>query len=294
MPYLSVEDIEQFHKDGYLRLSGLLSRSEAEGYRQAILGMVPRDLTIPLPWRAAGGRIKPYHHGYGEYENRYGCEDDGIWDTPEFLPLLCNEGLYDVARTLIGTRELRAQDGTIGITLRTDDAEFELGGLHHEPPMTSKKSQPLHVDSGVPADVPNFSFSDAECQAAVIVYLSDVEPGGGGIHVVPGGHRLVQEEAARAGDGGRALHRNWTNISGYPDTVEITGQAGDCIFTHYLMPHAASFNRRPRARTVYFIRYSTMAHPFVTPPAPEPQRYNSLQIAAMSPTARKLLGVEPW
>lgn len=291
---LSNQEVADFNEFGYLRIPGLLSREEAEWYRQLILAMVPRDLTIPFPWRSIAGRIKPYHEGYRDQETRYGYEDDGIWDTPELIPLLCQEGLYEVAKELIGARELRAQDGTIGITLRNDDAGFSVGALPRPDFSHVTLSQPVHIDPSVPEHVDNFTFLPTELQVGGLFYLTDVEPGGGGITVVPGGHRLVQEEAQAASSGGRHLYHNWKDITGFPAPVEVTGEAGDFIMTHYLLPHAASYNRRERARVGYFIRYSRLDHPFYPPPAPGPSRYNGRQLTAMTPLARKLLGVEPW
>lgn len=291
---LSKSDIDEFNENGYLRIRGVMSRSEAERFRSHIIGMIPPDLSIPFPWKSINGRIKPYHEGYGATETRYGHEDDGIWDTPELMPMLCNERLYRCAADLMGTPELRVQDGTIGITLRNDPAVLSAGAQIRDGSRQQILSQPLHIDSSVPENVPNFQFSPAELQVGGCFYLTDVEPNGGGIHVVPGGHKLVERDAREAGDGGRNLHNDWHDISGYPETVEITGEAGDFIMTHYLMPHAASNNRQARTRVAYFIRYSTLNHPFFPPPAPTPSRFNYRQLTAAGETGRKLLGVDSW
>lgn len=292
-PMLSKTDIDDFHEFGYLRIHGVLTRDEAETYRQHILGMVPRDLSMPFPWRSSSGRIKPYHDGYGEQETRYGHEDDGIWDTPELLPMLCHPELYKAAAELMGEAKLRVQDGTIGITLRNDEATFGLGATRVDEGEQSLLSQPLHIDSSVPETVNNFTFTDTELQVGGCFYLTDVEPRGGGIHVVPRGHKLVEEQS-RASANGRALQSYWHDIKDFPETVEVTGEAGDFIMTHYLMPHAASHNRRARTRVAYFIRYSRLDHPFFPPPAPDPRRFNLRQVRAMGDTGRKLLGVEAW
>lgn len=291
---LTKSDLDEFNENGYLRIRGLMSRSEAGHYRNLILGMIPPDFSIPFPWKSISGRIKPYHEGYGDQETRYGHEDDGIWDTPELMPLLCNEGLYQCAQALMGIPEMRVQDGTIGITIRNDPPGFSAGAAGRPQVHENILSQPLHIDSSVPENVPNFLFSPEELQVGGCFYLTDVEPKGGGIHVVPGGHKLVERDATAAGDGGRNLHNDWHTITGYPETVEITGEAGDFIMTHYLMPHAASHNRQERTRVAYFIRYSRLDHPFFPPPPPTASRYNHRQLTAAGPVGRKLLGVDPW
>jgi hypothetical protein len=289
-------DLDEFSENGYLRIRGVLSRADAEYYRNLILAMIPPDLTIPARWSSSGGRIKPYHEGYGEQESRPGHQDNGIWDTPELMPLLCDERLYRCAAALAGTPALRVHDGTIGITMRNDPPRFRGRPAAGEAAGDAEQilSQSLHVDASVPRDAANFTFSPAELQVGGCFYLTDVEPRGGGMHVVPGGHKLVERDARAAGGDGRGLHRGWGAITGYPQTVEVTGEAGDFIMTHYLLPHAASHNRRPRARVAYFVRYSMLDHPFYPPPVPAASRFNDRQRAAAGPLGRQLLGIDPW
>src|SRR5262249_32252610 len=58
-------------------------------------------------------------------------------------------------------------------------------------------------------------------------YFTDVLPTGGGIHVVPGGHRWVEETVRAAGGGlaGRQLFNGWKRVDG-GQTVGGTGEAG--------------------------------------------------------------------
>jgi ectoine hydroxylase-related dioxygenase (phytanoyl-CoA dioxygenase family) len=292
---LTQHQVDDFSENGFLVLKGVLSREEADGFRQKIIDMIPRDLNIPFPWGSSGGRIKPYHEGYREQETRPGHEDDAIWDTPEFLPLLCHQGVYETAAQLIGRPDLRVQDGSIGITLRNDDTSLKAGGRKEGQvgdPSTAM-SQPLHLDPSIPASQDNYTFSPREYQVGAIFYLTDVELHGGGLHVLPGGHRRVQEECA-ADPKGRHRHNDWLNITGWGDTLEVTGEAGDVIISHYLLPHGASHNRRARTRVAYFTRFSCPDHPFYPPPMPSVNRYNVRQLEAMGKTGRMLLGVDPW
>lgn len=265
---LSAREVETFWEQGYVILKRAVSREEAARYRGLILDMVPRDLHIPEPWGINAGRIKPYHSG-GSH----------TFDTPELLPLLCNERLYRAAAQLLRSERLRVSDGSLGITIRNDTGP--------------SLSQNLHLDATVPVDVPNFLFTLEEVQVGGCYYLSDVEPEGGGIHVVPGGHRLV-EEKAKASPHGRTLYKNWKRVDDFPESIEVTGEAGDFAFLHHLMPHAASHNRRPLPRVAQFTRFIREDHPH-NPAQPAPiGRYNEGQLAAMGPLGRRLLGVDPW
>jgi ectoine hydroxylase-related dioxygenase (phytanoyl-CoA dioxygenase family) len=186
---LSETEVETFWEQGYLLIKGVLSRDEAAHYRDHILDMVPRSLHLPEHWHVADGRIKPM-----------ATPGDHTFDTPELLPLWANEKLYHVAAQLLQSPRLRVFDGSLGITLRND--------MHRDTP----RSQTLHIDASVPHDVDNFLFSLQETQVGGCFYFTDVLPDGGGIHVVPGGHRIVEEES-RAVPKGRQLHNGWKQIN---------------------------------------------------------------------------------
>jgi ectoine hydroxylase-related dioxygenase (phytanoyl-CoA dioxygenase family) len=266
---LTDAEVEAFWRDGYLLVRGVLTRDEAERYRQLILGLVPRDLSIPASWSSAHGRIKPFS-----------TPGNHTFDGPDFIPLFQNEKLYAVMAQLLQSPRLRVGDGSIGITLR-NDAQRE-----------SELSQTLHLDASVPTSVDNFLFSLEEVQLGGCYYFTDVLPGGGGIHVVPGGPRIVQEEAEQDPNG-RHLHNEWKQIK-HLQSIEVTGEAGDFALLHHLMPHGASHNRRPTARVAQFFRYVRDDQPHGAGQRPVAGRYNESQINVMTPLGRKLLGVDPW
>jgi ectoine hydroxylase-related dioxygenase (phytanoyl-CoA dioxygenase family) len=277
IPVLSPTDIEQFEFEGYVTIKGILSCGEAAAFRDVILDMVPRNLIFPRNWNVNAGRLKPHHEPEGFATMPF--FDNQAFHTPELLPLLFNEKLYEVAAQLLGTHRLRAWDASVGITLRNDSGP--------------DLSQKVHVDPGVPDDVPNFELSAEEASVGGCYYLTDVESHGGGIHVVPGGHRLV-EEVARQHPDGRQLYKRWRDVDDFPPTVEITGEAGDFIMLHYLMPHAASNNRNPQPRVAQFTRFNREDHRHYPLGLAEPSRYNDLQLQVMTSLGRRLLGVDPW
>lgn len=262
-------EIEHFWEQGYVIVRGALSRDEAEHYRQLIVDMMPRSLDIPESWQVADCRIKPRMPS-GSH----------TFDSPEFIPLFTNQKLYAAAVQLLESPKLRTMDGSIGITLRND--------AHRD----TARSQGLHIDASVPKDVDNFLFTLPEVQVGGCYYFTDVLPEGGGIHVVPGGHRIVEEES-RADPQGRHLHGDWTQIK-HLESIEITGEAGDFALLHHLMPHGASHNRQSTTRVAQFLRYVREDHPHGQgKPAPE-GRYDEAQLAAMGDLGRKLFGVDPW
>lgn len=268
-PVLTDAEVRQFWEEGYVLVKGVISPEEAAFYRDAILDMVPRDLTIPAHWGVSGGRIKPHR-----------LDGSHTIDLPQLMPLYANEKLYRAAAQLHGTHRLRVMDGSIGITLRNDAGP-------------SIRSQGLHLDASVPTDR-EFLFSPEELQIGGCLYFTRVEPQGGGIHVVPGGPRRVEEICRAHGPGARALYNHWKRLDDFGESIEITGDAGDFALLHHLMPHAASHNRRPRPRVAMFLRYLRLDHPH-SPPRPVPEgRYNPEQLSMIPPLGRKLLGLDPW
>ncbi|KQV13804.1 hypothetical protein ASC99_32795 [Kitasatospora sp. Root107] len=272
-PLLSQQEIDTFWRDGYLLVRGVLSRQEAGHYAGLITDLLPRDLRIPEHWEAYDGRFKPFR-----------TPGNQTFDGPEFLPLYQNERLYRLTAELLGHHRLLVRDGSVAITMRNDT------------PHPGELSQDLHIDPAVPEDVDEFLFTSEEVELGGCYYFTDVRPGGGGIHVVPGGHHIVEEQA-RAVPRGRQLHDKWRNIAGL-ETVEVTGEAGDFVLTHHLMPHAASHNRRPEARIAQFFRYARDDQPWGNGDRPGDRpaghHYNDQQTAVMTPLGRRLLGVDPW
>jgi ectoine hydroxylase-related dioxygenase (phytanoyl-CoA dioxygenase family) len=269
---LSEAEVTHFFDQGYVNIKGAVGAQEVTAYARAVLDLLPRDLTIPEDWRANAARFKPYRR------RPDGSSDDCV-DIPELLPLFCNRRLYEVASQLLGSPRVRIYDGSVGITMRNLS-----GG--------SPRSQDLHVDASVPTEVDDFSGAAEELQVGGCLYLTDVRPDGGGIHIVPGGHRWVLETAAANGPGGRHLYQDWKRL---PErkSVEVIGQAGDFAMLHHLMPHAASHNRRPEARLAVFLGYIREDHPYAEHYL-VPRNYSDAQLSALDDLGRRLLGLDPW
>jgi len=237
------------------------------------MDLFPRDLNIPDHWRSLSGRIKPFY-----------TPGNQSFDGPDFIPLWQNPTLYAAMAQILDYPNLLMRDGSIGITLRNDAPDDE--------PL----SHPLHLDAAAPDEVENFLFTAEEVEIGGCYYLTDVEPGGGGVHVVPDGHHIVEAEA-RAVPNGRQLYDRWNNIT-HLKTVEVTAKAGDFVVMHHLMPHAASHNHNSTTRLAFFLRYWRDDAPYKLGERPgDPpvnKTYNDLQLKVMSPLGRKLFGVDPW
>lgn len=269
-PVLSDAEISQFFEQGYVVVHGALTPAETAHFRNLILALMPPDLSIPEHWHAHEGRIKPIY-----------TPGNHTFDTPDLIPLFTNPKLYRAACQLLQSHKLRVLDGSIGLTFRND--------AHRDQPL----SQTLHIDASVPTSVDDFEFSVQELQVGGCYYLTDVEPDGGGIHVVPGGHKIVEQEARAHPGQGRHLHQEWKRIE-HLESVEVTGKAGDFALLHHLMPHGASHNRRPTTRVAQFLRWVREDQTHGAGAKPSAGKYNTHQIEAMGELGRKLFGVDDW
>lgn len=267
---LSDEQIAEFHEQGYVVIRGVLTEEEADRYRQEIRSIIPPTLDIPAGWHCTDGRIKPTV-----------APGDDCFATPALLPLMTNATLYGAASQLLGSKKLRVMDGSVGITFRND--------AH----LDQALSQTLHIDASVPKTADDFTFELPELQVGGCYYLTDVKPDGGGLHVVPGGHKIVEQEARAAGRGGRHLHSGWKQIE-HLKSVELTGNAGDFALLHHLLPHGASHNRNETTRLAYFVRWVREDQTWGYGAKPKVGRFNYEQVTAMSDLGRTLFGIDDW
>ena len=106
----------------------------------------------------------------------------------------------------------------------------------------------IHTDTG--PDIVRF-----------IVYLSDVEPGGGGFHVWPGSHLVLRHLYPREAGSAPDMSKYWTrlyNCAFQTPAVEIAAPAGTAIFWHHRLAHAAGINRSKDVRQVFIAGYPSL------------------------------------
>jgi len=266
---LTDEQFEKFWEDGYLIIRDVLDAPLVAMAKKAILDLIPRDFVLGENFHSRSGRLKPLN-------------DDGnhSYYTAELLPLLINETLYGVMADLFETQYLRVGDGSVGISLKSGGAE----GL----------TQRLHLDMKVPkkeqlsAEHVRFHVGMGGCY-----YLSDVEENGGGIHVIPGGHRMAEELMLNEPDGLQRFE-NWKHINDLAPSIEVTANAGDFVLMHHMMPHGASRNLNPIPRVAQFTRFYRLSEEEARQ-APGPDReFSDDAMETLSPLGRKLFRFAPW
>ena len=134
--YLTESQLDQFWSDGYLVLKGTLDAATVETARNAILDLIPRDLSLPEHYIAYCGRIKPMH-----------TDGNHSFYSPALLPLLQNEGLYRAAADILETDYIRVGDGSVGITLRDSGREGRIQNLH----LDARPGGPEDLNPSIPA-----------------------------------------------------------------------------------------------------------------------------------------------
>ena len=267
--YLTENQLAQFWSDGYLVLKGTLDDDVVKKAREFLLDLIPRDLVILDHYHANHGRFKPHHP-----------DGNGSFFTPELLPLMQNEGLYGAAVDILETEYIQVWDGSAGITLRNRAMEGRLQNLH------------LDAVPGGPEDL-NEGFLRTGIGIGGCYYLNRVEENGGGIHVVPGAPNRVREIMLNEPDG---LTRNngWGHITDFSSSMEVTGDAGDFVLMHHLMPHSASANHNAVPRIAQFTRLQALTDDEARL-VPGPDRpLDTEAIDALTPLGRKLFRLDPW
>lgn len=116
-----------------------------------------------------------------------------------------------------------------------------------------------HPDSAKAVPSPHVEAHPA--QIVALTYLQDVAPGGGGLLVWPGSHRLLHSAfeskldhvAAPGLEAGIAELRRWMPI-------ELPGARGDIVLIHHRLLHSPSINRRDRIRFGFLCDYTSVDH----------------------------------
>ncbi|MXX04299.1 MAG: hypothetical protein F4X08_11680 [Gemmatimonadetes bacterium] len=267
--YLSEEQLAQFWSEGYLVLKGTLDDEVVNNARGFLLDLIPRDLVIPDHYHANHARFKPHNP-----------DGNGSFFEPAMLPLLQNEGLYGAAVDILETEYIQVWDGSAGITLRNRAMEGRLQNLH----LDAVPKGPEELNEG---------FLRTGIGIGGCYYLNKVEDNGGGIHVVPGAPNRVREIMLSEPDG---LKRNdgWGKIVDFKSSMEVTGDAGDYVLMHHLMPHSASANHNASPRIAQFTRLQPLSEEEARQ-APGPDRPLSADaLAALTPLGRKMFRLDPW
>lgn len=213
---LSDAESDFYQKNGYIHVKGLLSREEANGYRQELHELAERVSTTDATWSSVrtadpAKRTRISH-----------CHDVQFYSAA-------------FSRLLVDPRLTRVAQGLIGPNVQ----------LHHtkmfiKPPENGSPF-PMHQD------YPYFPHQKHSV-IAVIIHFDDAPVEKGCVRVVPGTHKLGPIESV-----GEDHHLPEDRYS-IEKALPLPAQAGDAIFMSYLLVHGSGVNRSNEARTTVLIQ----------------------------------------
>lgn len=213
---LTSSEADFYQDNGYLHVRGLLTREEAQGYRQELHALAERLESHDSTWasiRAAdpGKRLRITH-----------CHDVQFYSAA-------------FSRLIVDPRLMRVAQGIIGPNVQ----------LHH----TKMFIKPPEVGSPFPMhqDYPYFPH-EKHSMIAVIIHFDDAPVERGCVRVVPGTHKLGPLEAV-----GQDHHLSEKRFP-IEQATPLPAQAGDAIFMSYLLAHGSGVNRSNEARTTILIQ----------------------------------------
>jgi len=225
MAPLSPDQVDSYHKQGFLLLQNLISPH--------LLAEVSEEYDELFRRQAAGG---------GRMEARWG----GDWDGEEgggsvlsihnlqqhsavFTRLLLDPGLAEVLGQIVGT----------SVVLHHTKA-------HLKPP---KEGAPFPTHQ----DFHYFPYSK-HSMLAVFIHLDDTAPENGGLGVFPGSHLKGPQRDAGTSKG---IHHCDQTEWPMSEAMPVTAKAGDVLIFSYLLVHGSFPNLSDKTRRMFLIQVAS-------------------------------------
>lgn len=218
---LSAELLNQFHRDGFCSMTGILPDSELNA------------LLDDLETISAGATVANHDSSRMEMEPRQGPRGDRIrriyepcTHYPRFRSLSESPLLLDSLAQLLG-----------------DDIMFHYSKLNMKPPVSGSVVE-WHQDLAY------YPLTNSD-SIAVLIYLDDADRRNGCLQAIPGVHGSgILDHTAGGFFRGRI-----TEPLDESRAVAIEGPAGTALFLHGLTPHASAPNTSERPRRTLIMGY---------------------------------------
>jgi hypothetical protein len=238
-PGLTTADIEHFAEHGYIIKRGFLDERAASEAAEVSWQFMPEGMgRDPKTWQ---GEVSDCR-GTLNISDRFGLVKfrHKIHPDPTLKAVsIRNPTLMAAAEQLLGK-------GRVAPPRR-------FRGVYPIFPTPEHAGTPVNAHLDVTTEAFKLTYS---------VYLVDNPPGGGGLTVWPGTHRLLHyacaRNSSRQGDINTKSFRRLFNLLNQFDPLEIPGRAGDVIIMHYRLLHAASLNTiADRVRLALYFNVAT-------------------------------------
>ncbi len=213
---LTQEQIDFWHKNGYLVLSNAIDAKACAASRDAIWRFLNADINDPTSWYRAQhlqqGLMLPFYNH------------------PQLNTNRASKRIRTAFEQLYGTKAIyKTIDQTSFNPPETNNFSFRGNGLHWDVSLT--------------LPIPE--------RYQGLLYLSDCDEMDGAFHCVPGFHHQITpwlEQLAPHEDPRECALRDL-------QAKAVTGKAGDFIIWHQALPHCATANRGKTPRMVQYLAY---------------------------------------
>ncbi len=227
-----------FYKEGYLRVSGAVSRAMVDAARQAINAEIGQRCTTAT---AVHGNTNPFPE---------------INATPVITDLFNETPVFSLLESALGEGNLqRSQTGSIKLnfprppgspptgTLTEKIGWGRSGGHLDGIKAVGDRLRGLREDGTYHRNFTSFA----------VVYLDDVQvPTGGNFTVWPRSHHFFENYFKEHGH--QILDDHMPHVDLPEGPVFVTGEAGDVIFAHHAMVHTGCPNTSPDIRYAVIFR----------------------------------------
>ncbi len=238
---LSQEQVEQYHRDGFLVLEGLLSETEVGTLRQRVEDIAAGRVPFPEEGLEYEPGAKEHRRNIDNLRKINSCAEHD----PFFLQHARNPAILEVVEALLG-----------------QDIKFFGDQLFMKPPGGMEKT--YHQDSA-------YFNIDPMALVSSWVALDDVTIENGCMWVVPGSHRdglVDHSEAWMVGDR-EDKHVPDSAFDRGKETA-ITMRMGGCSFHHSLLLHRSGPNLTPHRRRGLATHYMTARSRWTGEPGAKP------------------------
>lgn len=267
---LDAEQLSFFKKNGYLLVKGAMSKALCERAQDLLWQSLPEGTPLVRddPSTHRGPFLDPHRSTEAMHIRdgfRWQVRDLGTH--PDIIDLIYSEAIVSMAESLLGQGTLR-QHKKGGVPMGSQGAAWPGGpvdpalgtegarGIYCtlSPPDESEQSQPLHCHTdGHPFHL------------GVVGLIADSPPKGGAFTIWPGSHARLYPTFAMQYDQPRIpyydhlpsyrgiLHTpeylaELERVEGDTAPLECHGEAGDIVFWHHRLAHAAGVNQTATMR----------------------------------------------
>ncbi|MAF10925.1 hypothetical protein CMK11_10795 [Candidatus Poribacteria bacterium] len=211
----------RYEEDGYLLVSGLIPDGMSREAARAMWRILHMDPCNPATW---DDPPPGFEHAVGA--NRYDLY--GVQDAD--VMACCTAAFLDATAQLLGepAEAVHCPDAAQAFHLFPVEREW--------------RAPAPHVD-GIPRECAHRTFP-GPYRLTALVYLSDVEPHGGGTMAWPGSHAKIAALAASDPEKYEYLHQLQPDIAALDlgEPVELTPSRGDVLFFRHLWAHGGTPN----------------------------------------------------